>query len=221
MTHEQRAKSIAQLVKFHENLIKSNSMFIHIIEIIIRNIFLILATIDKLQRTTSLPNFNNKPTKLHSVTSLVSERKITNITHMENQTSSKSPTVENHIDENMNSEHIKLEISSDKRTTDLNTEITPAFIDQKIHTPVHSSELPDDQTISSPVKLVSLSGLDSLVERRLSEENKPIIHASDPSAITSVISSSIVHPPMIKPSPSERECIFISFFLTSSIDSIY
>jgi len=35
MTHAQRAKSIARLIKLHENLTKSNSMLIHIIHIII------------------------------------------------------------------------------------------------------------------------------------------------------------------------------------------
>ncbi len=131
---------------------------------------------------------------------------------MENRTSSISPTEENHIDIEMNSQQTKLETSSDKHTTDLNTETTSAFIDQKVHTPVHSSELPNEQTISSPVKLVSLSGLDSLSERKLFEENKPIIHTNDPLAITSATSSPIIHPPMIKPSPSKRKVIVISFF---------
>jgi hypothetical protein len=39
MTHEQRAKSIAQLVQFHENLIQSSCMLIHIIEPILRTSF--------------------------------------------------------------------------------------------------------------------------------------------------------------------------------------
>ncbi len=183
MTHAQRAKSIAQLIKLHENLTESNSMLIDIIHVIIQNIFLMLATIDKPQRITSLPNFNNKPTKLHSVTSLLFERTTANITQIENKT-------------------------------------TSDFIDQKIHTPVHISELPNDQTISSPVKLVSLSGLDSLSERKSPEENKPIIHTNDLSAATSATSSPIVHPLMIKPSPSKRKVIVISSFLTSSINIV-
>lgn len=59
MTHEQRAKSIADLVQFHENLIAP-------------------------QRTISLPNFNEQLTKLDSVTSLVSERTKANMMLIEN-----------------------------------------------------------------------------------------------------------------------------------------
>jgi hypothetical protein len=40
MTHAQRAKSIAELVKLHENLTKSNSMLMHSIQIILQNNFL-------------------------------------------------------------------------------------------------------------------------------------------------------------------------------------
>lgn len=62
MTHEQRSRSIVELAKLHDHLTKSNS----------RSQELPFA-INKLQRTTSLPNLNKTATKLHSVTSLVTE----------------------------------------------------------------------------------------------------------------------------------------------------
>jgi hypothetical protein len=134
---------------------------------------------------------------------------------MDNQTSSKSPTVENHIDESMNSEHIKLEISSDKRTTDLNEETTSAFINHKVHPSVHISKLPDEQNLFSPIKLVSLP------ERKLSQEKMPIMNTNDPLTAISAISSPIVYPSMIKPSPSKREKLFSYHSLKSFIYSIY
>ena len=153
MTHEQRAKSIAHLTKLHENLSKSNSMLISIIQIIIYNFFLTLVTIDKLQQTTSLPDLNKKPTKLHSVTSVVPERVTPDIIQMENKAS---------LTSSIEQKHTNREISSDEHTTDLNEETTSAIIDQNIHTPVH---------ISSPIKLVSHPSLDPSSEHKSSQEN--------------------------------------------------
>jgi hypothetical protein len=133
---------------------------------------------------------------------LLCERTTGNITQIENKTLSISPTEQNHLDKDIISKHINLEISSDKHTTDLNTE----------HTSIHISKLPDRQTISSPVKLISLPELNPFPERKPSQENMSTMHINDPSETTFAISSSIVHPPMIKPSPSERKVIVISFF---------
>jgi hypothetical protein len=183
MTHEQRAKSIAQLTKLHENLTKSNSMLINIIQIMIYNILLTLATIDKPRRTTSLIDWNKKPTKLHSVTSLVPERTAVKEIQMQNKTSSRSSTEQNHTDS-----------------------------DQKIDTPTHISEPSDSQIFSSPVKLVSLPSLNSFSERQLSQENIHTIDINDLPETTSAISSPIAHSPTIKPSPSEIKSIIILFF---------
>ncbi|UJR27202.1 hypothetical protein I4U23_008498 [Adineta vaga] len=59
MTYEQRTKSIVELTKLHEHLTKSKT------------------ALNKLQRTTSLPNLHKITTKLDSVTSLFAEETAT------------------------------------------------------------------------------------------------------------------------------------------------
>lgn len=206
MTHEQRAKSIAQLVKYHENLSKSNSMLI--IQIIQQNIFFTVAATDKVQRTTSLPNLNDKPTKLHSATSLLSERTAANTIQIETRTLSKASTEQKHLDESMNLEHNNLEILNDARPIASNEEKILAFIDQKIHI----SELLDEPTISSPIKLVSLPSLDTRRERKLSEENTLPMQTDGSSATSSTISLPIPHSSMTQPASSEIQVIVLSFF---------
>ncbi len=151
---------------------------------------------------------NDKPTKAHSAISLLSERTIANIIQIETRTSSKVSTEQKHLDEGMNLEHNDLEILSDARPIDSNEEKTLAFIDQKIHI----SELLDEPTISSPIKLVSLPSLDTRRERKLSEENTPPMQTDGSSATSSTISLPIPHSSMTQPASSEIQVIVLSFF---------
>ena len=79
MTHEQRAKSIAQLVKFHENLTESNSMLLDLNE----TNFLTVPVANQAQRAASLPNLDSQLMKLYSVTSVSSDKRIADDTTVE------------------------------------------------------------------------------------------------------------------------------------------
>ena len=159
---------------------------------------LTLVSIGKLQRTTSLPNLNKKATKLHSVTSLLSESITANIIQMENKTLSTSLIEQKHMISDPNN----LETSSTERVADFNDETIPAFIDQKVHPPMHLSNPQDKLIISSPVKLISLP------ERKLSEEIIQTGYINNPLAT----SSPTTYSPTIKLSPSEIKSIAVSFF---------
>ncbi|CAF0816195.1 unnamed protein product [Rotaria sordida] len=188
MTHEQLAKSIAQLTKLHENRTKSN------------------ITLNKLQRTTSLQNLSKKPTKLHSVTSLLCEQTPANIIQIENKTLSIQPTKQKHIEEDMVSVPIDLETSRDKCRIDINEKTILTVTDEKLQTPVHTSEPLNQHIISSPTKLISLP------KRKLSQENLQTISINDSPQTTSAISSPIVHRPMTKPSSKLNEQLLKSKF---------
>ncbi|CAF1403410.1 unnamed protein product [Rotaria sp. Silwood1] len=177
MTHEQLAKSIAQLTKLHATRSKSN------------------ITLNKLQRTTSLPDLSKKPTKLHSVTSLLLEQTPEKIIQIENKIPLIDSTKQKHIAEDMLSIPIDLETSRDQYRSDMNKKTRSAVIDDKFQTPVHISEPLDQHIISNPTKLRSLP------KRKLSQENLQTIHINDPPGTTSAMSSPIVHPLITKPSP--------------------
>ncbi|CAF1029349.1 unnamed protein product [Adineta ricciae] len=98
MTHEQRSRSIVELAKLHDHLTKSNT------------------AINKLQRTTSLPNLNKTATRLHSVTSLVTEEPKTDVS--------------------LNESHLKT--PADQRKTNLNKENAT---DYKIRTSKQTAQL--------------------------------------------------------------------------------
>ncbi|CAF3899189.1 unnamed protein product [Rotaria sp. Silwood2] len=181
MTQEQLVKSIAQLTKLHEHRTKSN------------------ITLDKLQRTTSLPDLSNKPTKLHSVTSLLSERTPENIIQIENKIPSIYLSKQKHIKEDMISIPIDLETSRDKCSTDINEKTILTVVGGKFQTPMYVSEPLDQHIISSPTKLISVP------KRKLSQENLQTIHINDPPGTTSAMSSPIVHPLIIKPSSISTE----------------
>lgn len=158
---------------------------------------LILATIDKLQKTTSLPNLKNELTKLHSVTSLSSEKTAANNIQMDTEISSSSSIEQKLVDKGMPSEYIHRETSSDKHVTDTNKVTTSAMIDPKVQT------LPNEKIIVSPIKLVSFP------ERKVSDDN---IHTTGPSTSIPATSSPIIRSPIIRPSPSKILSIVISFF---------
>ncbi|CAF1054549.1 unnamed protein product [Adineta steineri] len=154
MTHEQRAQSIVELTKLHERISKSN------------------IDISTLQRTTSLPNLSKMPTKLHSVTSLLSEKIPTNLLEMENKTLLTFPIEQQHTDKDIVSRNIDLKGFNDKHEVVLNE--------------VYIPESSDKHSISTPVKLMSLH------ESDLSKEN---IHISNnPSANSLSIRKSSSNP---------------------------
>ncbi|CAF0946190.1 unnamed protein product [Adineta steineri] len=142
MTHEQRAQSIVELTKLHERISKSN------------------IDISTLQRTTSLPNLSKMPTKLHSVTSLLSEKIPTHLLEMENKNLLTFPTEQKHIDKDIVSRNISLKEFNDKHEVVLND--------------VYIPESSDKHSISTPVKLMPLH------ESDLSKENIQI--SNNPSA---------------------------------------
>lgn len=97
------------------------------------NILITLATVDKLQRIASLPDLRKKPTTVHSVTSLLPERK--------------------QIQEDMISVNMSLKRSNDEFKTDVNETSPSAVIYDEVQLSSHHLKSLDQQSIPSQIKI--------------------------------------------------------------------